>query len=207
MKKLSAMLVTGLFVIGMVGVANATSFVDSVISYSIGSPNDDPFATNSSIPNGITGAPDWHADLTGSAYYATYVNLGTSGEVKVSMDSWIEDGAGYDLTVYEIGASENVNVMVSSDLSNWIDLGLGFSSPGLVPSSTAWLYDFSGRVSTPIKYIMLTDANNDNSYHGADIDAIAGAYSTVSAVPEPATMLLLGTGLAGMIAARRRKKA
>lgn len=36
---------------------------------------------------------------------------------------------------------------------------------------------------------------------------LEGCFDTATPVPEPATMLLMGTGIAGLIAARRRKKA
>ena len=210
------MVVFAVFLIGLVltfsgGSARAASFADQVISYTMGSLNDDPLATKASIPQGITGEPDWNTSLPTSSpadkedpYYQSYVNLGISGEAILRMDSWIEDGPGNDLIVHEIGSAENVYAYVSSDSQNWMSLGLGNYSSGLVSNSTAWLYNFSGVVSGPVKYVKLVDYGDDPNGHGADIDAVQGLYTTP--VPEPSTMLLLGSGLAGLAGLRRKLK-
>jgi len=212
MKKIVVSIAAMVMILGITANARAASFADYVISYTIGSPNDAPFATNASIPQGVTGSPDWNISLPLSSppspsdpYYQSYVNLGVSGKMVLKMDSWIEDGPGNDLIVNEIGSMENIYAYVSNDLQTWIDLGLGSYSNGPVSYSTAWLYDFSGVVNGPVKYVKLVDDGDNPGGHGADIDALQGLYATP--VPEPATMLLLGSGLAGLAGLRRKLKA
>lgn len=204
-KKLLLGWVIGFLVFGAVGIANAISYVDNVISFTLGVP-DDGAALD---PDGILGAPDWNINLSkinlNDVYYDAYVNLGNSGVIIVEMTNWIENGSGYDLTVYEIGSPENINVWVSSNNSNWIDLGTGVSSTGPVEQSTAWLYEFSSVSTTPIKYIKLIDVTPIGNDTGADIDAIKGHYSSATVVPAPSSIFLLGSGLLSVAGVSRRK--
>ena len=168
----------------------ASYFADAVISYTLGSPSDDPYATNASIPQGVIGEPDWSIDLPHSnppdpsdPYDQAYVNLGVGGEIVVSLDNWVTNGDGVDLIVYEIGACEKVHAYVSSDLQTWIDLGEGTRSVGMGTCSgnsvsSEWYYEFSGKVSNPVKYIKLIDArwSINITHHGADIDAVEGTH-------------------------------
>ncbi|NOX96704.1 MAG: hypothetical protein GXO98_01295, partial [Nitrospirae bacterium] len=94
-KKMGVLLAILVMIFGLTGYAHATSFAAAVISYTIGSPNDAPLATDASVPQGVTGAPDWNISLPFSSppspldpYYQSYVNLGISGEMVLKMDSW-----------------------------------------------------------------------------------------------------------------------
>jgi hypothetical protein len=187
-KKIIALLI---ILIGLPCVAHAVTFADSVISYTLGTPSDDPYATYASVPQGIIGPPDWSDSYPYSLdpsirYFQTYVNLGRNGEIIVQLERSITDGPGTDLIIHEIGASENSIAWVSSDLSSWMNLGLGTYSSGVVLDSTSWLYDFSGSITNSIRYVKIIDS----SYvMGSDIDAVQGIYdlpdSSPPIVPEP----------------------
>ena len=168
----------------------ASSFADAVVSYTLGDPSDDPFATYASIPQGVIGEPDWDINLEripdpSDPYDQAYVNLGYGGEIIVTMDSWIEDGDGYDLIVYEIGKCEDVYAFVSNDLQTWIALGKA-NSMVCTDINNKFYYEFSGKVSGSVKYVKLVDAESvEKKHHGADIDAVEGLHP-VSFSVEPA---------------------
>jgi hypothetical protein len=67
---------------------------------------------------------------------------------------------------------------------------------------TSWTWTAA---STDTYFVQFGVANmGDNQANSA---ALFDAVGSTAPVPEPATMLLMGTGIAGLIAARRKKKA
>ncbi len=63
---------------------------------------------------------------------------------------------------------------------------------------------FSFILSTNITYLLVTTGFDDASF-GNFVNMISGP-GQIQVIPEPATMILLGTGLAGAVATRRRKR-
>ena len=216
MKKLLAGLVTGLFLFGVAGMANATmiggvdfpdgaiSFADSVYSFNpgpdVGAGFDDP--------NAALGIPDY------SGSNNTAVSLGNGGFLTLQFTDNSLTTSGddaLDLWIFEIGgATEWMNVAISTNASDWIDLGDVLGQPTGID-----IDGISGvTLGTQYSYVCISDIlpNQTGSPYGeADIDAVGAISSAppVNPVPEPATMLLFGTGLAGIFVGnrlRRKKK-
>lgn len=70
-----------------------------------------------------------------------------------------------------------------------------------VPNLTTWQY-FGIITDTPFTKVTFTP---DNDGDGIFFDALSYREATTNAVPEPASLLLLGVAAAGMAAARRRR--
>lgn len=206
-------LAMGLFMFGMVGMANAeiyggidfpdgaVSFVDEWIFYE---PTSDVLAPYND-PSTALGSPD--APSGGSN---GNVSLGDEGVLVLKFTdnslttSWDDS---FDLWIFEVGDMiEPTSVDISTNGSNWINVGdTGGGTSGIDIDS----YLLSGVVlGEKYSFVRLTDLlphQSGSPYEGADIDAV-GAISSTTPVPEPGTMLLLGSGVAGLAGSRLRRK-
>jgi len=179
------------------------SFADQVVSFTPGPNTIAPYNN----PDAALGVPD---EPTGNYY----VSLGWGGTLilKFTDNSLTTSGnSDKDLWVFEIGpAVEPTYVSISKDGSNWISVGeVGGSISGVDIDA----YIGSGVVLwDQYSYVKLVDKNlhlSGSPYAGADIDAlgaISSAAPVVEAVPVPASILLLGTGLAGLVAWRKKQQ-
>ncbi len=169
----------------------SVSFADSVYSYTPG----DNVGQGHNDPDAALGTPD-NRD----------VSLGINGTLILQFTDNALTASGdnsADLHIFETGdITEWMNVAISTDALTWIDLGnvLGQPSsididsiPGVIPGT---LYT----------YVRISDIPPDQSgypWGEADIDAV-GAISSAAPVPEPSTLLLLGSALFGIAAFRKK---
>jgi len=100
---------------------------------------------------------------------------------------------GSTLTLNGFSVSDGVNLLYSSGLLN-------------VPGATH--LSFSGlTLSAPTLILSLDNGRPNGAPAVAALDNILLSQSTVRPVPEPGTLALVGVGLIGFVAARRRRRA
>ncbi|GMT41333.1 MAG: hypothetical protein IEMM0001_2068 [bacterium] len=179
----------------------AVSFADSVYSYTqganVGAGYDDP--------NAALGIPDY----SGANNTAVSLGIGGSLILQFTDNSLTTSGDNTaDLHIFEIGgAIEWMNVAISSDALSWIDLGNVLGQPSSID-----IDPIAGvTLGTLYSYVRINDIAPNQSgfpFGEADIDAVGAISSAppVNPIPEPSTMLLLGSGLLGVVALRRKIK-
>ncbi len=135
---------------------------------------------------------------------ADFLSLPTGSFVTLGfLDETVIDGAGDDIFISEVGPNgEQADVFVSSDSINFIFLGTA------IDDVTTSLDLSSISFSDPVQAIKIVGLDNFGGSPGFDVinvEVLPGSIGP-AAIPEPSTMLLLGSGLFGLVAIRRRLK-
>lgn len=154
-----------------------------------------PFEPDLSSASAILG--DWLTDPT---------NLNTNWSFSPIPRSWAVNDETAIVYIINAGTNGLVNVVAQFGVDNgifaWLDGTFlnGWLAPGgAVPNE----YQTNiGSLSAGSHYLQILREDHGGGT-GYDIKVTGDA----APVPEPATMLLVGTGIAGLIAARRKKKA
>lgn len=130
-------------------------------------------------------------------YYRAIVTIGDEGSDNGEPGNLQSD---YDAAYLANQAAINAGILLFTVVGN-PNYGAGYTFPLMSEGGSGGGYTFGDAGGTNV----FTTSNTLE----ADIEAIicTAAGGGTGTVPEPATMLLMGTGLAGLLVARRRKAA
>lgn len=212
-KKLLVSLVTGMVILGNAFIANAIPTEIVPVSYTfdkttdVGTYNYSDW-TGSQLTDGHYGITPWSADL-GNGYAYEWVGWVRDTPVNIDFDL----GAILEINQINIGTVQDwpndvvlpsVNLYSSNDGTNWSLFEHYFVPESNSNNNIYRTYEFTG-LSVTAQYFRVS------LYHSYDgpwtfTDEIDFYQDSAAPVPEPTTMLLFGTGLAGLVGTKLRKK-
>ncbi len=181
---------------------NGQNWADSVAGYTSQIQNYGGTIMNSTTEFWVLGQSD--ADQTGNMhawdfgdgdmdYVAGWKGGSANQEIIVGFNTALEDIAGDDLVIrMYCGSKAQASVSVSEDNANWTSIGSIVGVSMQVPGKPGFLYDaafdFSGLFSGDVHYVKV---------HRETIDSGSGMFfDSFASVPEPATIFILGIGVA-----------
>lgn len=197
-KKFIAGLATGVLLLGGVALAQASSldqYASSVIGYSSQWSGDSWSAAQAlGQPN-----TDGYGDFSNS--WAPGPKNGTQEYLTLGFTTPVYSNGAVIRETYGNGFVYQVDVIGTNNVSHTVWTGTDPSLPGTpVDFNPTW-----AMTNYQVNQIKIYVDTNHNLNAWEEIDAVKLQGSTTP-TPEPATMLLLGSGLAGLLGARRQKK-
>ena len=204
-KKFLVSLCTILMFLGMIGVANAITiagydFDDNAFADTLISSSGSYTTSGGSLEEVLT-------DINVNTYAyswdnGAYVELGFE-------DNYLVNGTGDDLALFEMGNIEDyfeVSITIGGTTNWYQSFDTGYDS-GMWNIDVAFidLDDFGIGSGAYLSSIVIGLDDSGMQPEARPSLSLVGALNSTSSVPEPATLLLLGTGLLGLAGLRRKK--